>query len=117
MGDIHGCSTSILSFPVASFLLKVLISGNFSLTAGAFDQISSMLVRAKESQSVVQQNSLKPIVQKQHNGQSKGFYEVYSISKEVHVHNILTVSVGKCLEGDKIFVHLDTDLPEDVVVH
>lgn len=70
MGDIHGCSTSILSFPVASFLLKVLISGNFSLTAGAFDQISSMLVRAKESQSVVQQNSLKPIVQKRHNGQS-----------------------------------------------
>ncbi|MCL7039096.1 hypothetical protein MKW94_015256 [Papaver nudicaule] len=89
----------------------------FGMWPGYFDQLSSMLVKAEESQSIAQQNIDEVKGQKQHNKRMEGFCGEHTISKEVFFHNILTVSVWKCPEGDKNFVHLDTDLPGDVVVH
>ncbi|KAI3846543.1 hypothetical protein MKX03_008225 [Papaver bracteatum] len=89
----------------------------FSIWPGYFDQLSSMLVKAEESQSIAQQNIDEVKGQKQHNTHMDGVCGEHTISKEVYFHNILTVSVWKCPEGDKIFAHLDTDLPGDVVVH
>ncbi|KAK6933072.1 hypothetical protein RJ641_035966 [Dillenia turbinata] len=51
------------------------------------------------------------------NRRFEGFYEEYAIVKEVPVDNTLRISVNKCPETAKNNLYLETDIPEDVVVH
>ncbi|KAF6155684.1 hypothetical protein GIB67_007121 [Kingdonia uniflora] len=83
---------------------------------GSFGQISTLLLNPKGSH-----------LQKKDSGKSKdlehvskrveGFYEEYSIVKDVPVKNGMTVTVKNCVEKNKNFVHFETDLSGDVVLH
>ncbi|KAG9140183.1 hypothetical protein Leryth_015799 [Lithospermum erythrorhizon] len=47
----------------------------------------------------------------------EGFYEEHNIMKVTHFHNSVTVSVKECPETANNLLHMETDLPGDVVVH
>jgi len=78
------------------------------LFSGAFGQISSFLLKPEKSRSK------EELVQ---NRQIAGFYEEYPIMKEELAQNSMTVHVKKSNQADKNLVHIDTDIPGDVVAH
>lgn len=47
----------------------------------------------------------------------QGFYEEHSVSKELLIDNLMTVSVRHSKEEDQNELYMETDLPGDVVVH
>lgn len=78
------------------------------LFSGKLKQISSLLLKPKGSRSK------EELFQ---NRQITGFYEEYPILKDELVHNSMTVTVKKSNVTDKNLVHIDTDIPGNVVVH
>ncbi|KAF8399420.1 hypothetical protein HHK36_015285 [Tetracentron sinense] len=84
---------------------------------GALGQISNVLLKAEGSHPKGQEDIGEPKDSRQHNRRLEGFYEEHSIIKEVSVQNFVNISVTECPETDKNLVHLETDLPGDVVVH
>lgn len=89
----------------------------FSMWPGAFDQISSFLLKAEGSSSKPQKPLGEVKVTKWQNKHIQGFYEEYSLLKEEFVQNFIEVTVRKSNESDKNIVQFDTDIPGDVVVH
>lgn len=83
---------------------------SFSIWPGGLDLISSLLLNPEGSRLEVEDS--KDTMQ-----QGPGFYEEFSISKEHFVQNSMTVVVKKSDETNKNLVHIDTDVPGDVVVH
>ncbi|GER41446.1 alpha-amylase [Striga asiatica] len=80
---------------------------------GALGQISNMLLKpeaADPKENDIQQSNLqkRPL---------QGFYEEHSVFKEVLTDNSMSVSVKHDLESAKHVLHIETDLPEDVVIH
>ncbi|OVA09069.1 Alpha amylase [Macleaya cordata] len=90
---------------------------SFSAWPGAFEQMSTMLLKEEGARPKVQEKIGDAEEPKKQNRHLEAFYEDYSISKEFPVENVMTVSVKKCPENDKNLVHLETDLHGDVVVH
>ncbi|KAI3978016.1 hypothetical protein MKX01_032393 [Papaver californicum] len=82
----------------------------FTIWPGYFDQLSSMLVKAEESQSIAQQNIDEVKCQKQHNKHLEGCCGEHTISKEVYFHNILTVSPKENGRGSSGLFSLDAEL-------
>lgn len=95
------------------------LDGNtgFSIWPGAFNQISSILLKAEGSQPKGDENVGDTKNTQQQNKRVEGFYEEYTILKEKPVQNFVTVTVRNGLETDKTFVHFETDLPGDVIIH
>ncbi|KAF9625496.1 hypothetical protein IFM89_023432 [Coptis chinensis] len=89
----------------------------FSIWPGAFDQISTVLQKTEGSGRKDQGNSGNSADTKKPMKRLEGFYEECPIVKEVCAQNVLTVSVKRSPERNKSFVHMETDLPGDVVVH
>ncbi|PIA62527.1 hypothetical protein AQUCO_00200499v1 [Aquilegia coerulea] len=91
----------------------------FSIWPGAFGQLSSALVKSEGPGPKGQESTGKSEEPKKNTKRLEGFYEDCPILKEVPVQNVLKVSVRKAQQKDKQFVdvHLETDIPGDVVVH
>ncbi|XP_057494019.1 alpha-amylase 3, chloroplastic-like [Actinidia eriantha] len=83
---------------------------------GPFEQLSSLLLKSEEAHPKGEDNS-------DSRGPSKktkcleGFYEEHSIVKEVLINNSVSVSARKCPKTAKNLLHIETDIPGDVVVH
>ncbi|KAK6160020.1 hypothetical protein DH2020_003401 [Rehmannia glutinosa] len=84
-----------------------------SLTAGALGQISNMLHKPEAADSkgddIRESNLQKRPLQ--------AFYEEHSVFKEIITDNSISVSASHCLERAKNILHIETDLPGDVVIH
>nr|DAD31168.1 TPA_asm: hypothetical protein HUJ06_010019 [Nelumbo nucifera] len=96
-------------------MCKLKYKKSTSSIAGALGQISNILLKSEKPKG--EEDTGETNETKKQNKCQEGFYEEHSIFKEVPVQNSLTVSVRKCPEKDKNLVHLDTDLPGDVIVH
>lgn len=86
------------------------------LYLGALGLLSNILLKKEASHSKVH-DSVEAGEPKQDKKHLEGFYEEQPIAKEVVFRNSVTVSVRKCPETAKNLLYLETDLPEDVVVH
>lgn len=89
----------------------------FGFWAEALVQLSYILLKKEASPSKVHDSSSEAGEPKQDKKHLEGFYEEQPIAKKVVFHNSVTVSVRKCPETAKNLLYLETDLPEDVVVH
>ncbi|CAA0834706.1 Alpha-amylase 3- chloroplastic [Striga hermonthica] len=91
---------------------NVLMFGSSCFVAGALGQISNILLKPEAAdlkQNDIQQNlQMRPL---------QGFYEEQSVFKEVSTDNSMSVSVRYDLESAKHVLHIETDLPEDVIIH
>ncbi|KAK6139275.1 hypothetical protein DH2020_026980 [Rehmannia glutinosa] len=98
------------SIAAINFVLKLSSS---SLTAGALGQISNMLHKPEAADSkgddIRESNLQKRPLQ--------AFYEEHSVFKEIITDNSISVSASHCLERAKNILHIETDLPGDVVIH
>ncbi|XP_010256483.1 PREDICTED: alpha-amylase 3, chloroplastic-like [Nelumbo nucifera] len=87
---------------------------SFGIWPGALGQIPSILLKPEKP---THEEDTGETDDKKQNKCLEGFYEEHPIFKEVPVQNYMTVSVRKCPDKDKNLIHLDTDLPGDVIVH
>lgn len=76
------------------------------LILDAVDQLPNMVLKADASYD-----------SKNENRRLEGFYEVQPIVKEVSVSNMVNVAIRKFPDAANIVLHLETDIPGDVVVH
>ncbi|KAL5722614.1 Alpha-amylase A type-3 [Ranunculus cassubicifolius] len=89
----------------------------FSIWPGVFGQLSSKLTKVEGSGSEGQENTGNAEEPKKNAKRLEGFVEDCPILKEVPVQNVVTVSVRKGHEKDNLLVHLETDIPGEVIVH
>lgn len=88
------------------------------LFLGALGQLSNILLKTEASHSSQYGDRISEGGEPEKDiKRLEGFYEEQSITKEVVFSNSVTVSVRKCPDTDKNLIYLETDLPEDVVVH
>ncbi|MBA0648490.1 hypothetical protein Goklo_016196 [Gossypium klotzschianum] len=78
----------------------------FSFCMNAVEQLPNMVL--KEEASCDSKNE---------NRRLEGFYKEQPIVKEVSVGNIVNVAIRKFPDAANIVLHLETDIPGDVVVH
>ncbi|KAM1280137.1 hypothetical protein TB2_020666 [Malus domestica] len=90
----------------------------FGMWPGVLGKLSNVFVKAESSNSKDQDSSGS---ESRHPQQKttcvEGFYEELPIAKEISVNNSVTVSVSKCPETAKNLLYLETDLPDNAVVH
>lgn len=79
---------------------------------GALGKLSNIFLKTE-----YQDTKNLSLEENQQNWQLEEFYEEVSFLKEVIVENSLNISVRKCSETAKNLLHLETNLPRDVVVH
>lgn len=85
---------------------------------GVLGKLSNVFVKAESSNSKDQDSSGSESRHPQQNTTClEGFYEELPIAKEISVNNSVTVSVRKCPETAKNLLYLETDLPDNAVVH
>jgi len=84
---------------------------------GTFGELSKVLLKAEEPQPKAGGGVAASAGSTQANRLLEGFYEELPLVKKVPLCNTLTVSVRKSPESAQKLVHLETDLPGDVVVH
>ncbi|KAK8484351.1 hypothetical protein V6N11_049625 [Hibiscus sabdariffa] len=90
----------------------------FGVWSGALHQFSNVLLKAEASPAdSPNNNNNESKDSKNKNRHLEGFYEELSIVKEVSVGNLVSVAVRKSLETSKLVLHLETDVPGNVVVH
>ncbi|XP_023928051.2 alpha-amylase 3, chloroplastic isoform X1 [Quercus suber] len=89
----------------------------FSIWPGAFGQLSSLILKGEASTTTGPDNSTNSRDPKQESRSLERFYVEQPIAKQVPVDNTVTVSVRKCPETAKNHLHVETDLPGDVVIH
>ncbi|KAK6931181.1 Alpha-amylase, C-terminal beta-sheet [Dillenia turbinata] len=89
----------------------------FGIWPGALGQLSNILIKTEVSSPKGQDGGSEISGSDMQSRRFEGFYEEYAIVKEVPVDNTLSISVNKCPETAKNNVYLETDIPEDVVVH
>ncbi|GFP86154.1 alpha-amylase 3 chloroplastic [Phtheirospermum japonicum] len=86
---------------------------DLSIWKGALVEISNVLLKPEAADSkeddIREPNLLTSPLQ--------GFYEEHSVFKELFTDNSLSVSVRHCLKRAKNVLHIETDLPGDVVIH
>lgn len=84
---------------------------------GAFGPLSSLILRGEASTTTGPDNSTNSRDPKQESRSLERFYDEQPIAKQVSVDSSVTVSVRKCPETAKNHLHVETDLPGDVVIH
>lgn len=89
----------------------------FGLWPGALGQLSKFLHTAEASTTNVPESSTESRDPKQESRSLEGFYVEQPIKKQVAFDNSVTVSVRKCPETAKSNLHVETDLPGDLVIH
>ncbi|KAK3026635.1 hypothetical protein RJ639_040662 [Escallonia herrerae] len=89
----------------------------FGIWPGALGQLSNMLLNSEGVQYNGEDGTSdvrEPTQQKRH---LEGFYEEHSIVKESLIDSSVSVSVRRSPETAKNSLHIETDLPGDIVVH
>ncbi|XP_050372340.1 alpha-amylase 3, chloroplastic isoform X2 [Argentina anserina] len=89
----------------------------FGMLPGIVGKLSNIFFKAESSSSHDKDSSSESRGTKEENRSLEGFYEELPIAKEIAVVNSVTVSVGKCPETAKNLLHMETDLPDHVIVH
>ncbi|TYI93451.1 hypothetical protein E1A91_D02G137100v1 [Gossypium mustelinum] len=79
---------------------------SFGKWPDAVEQLPNMVLKAEASCD-----------SKNENRRLEGFYEEQPIVKEVSVGNMVNVAIRKFPDAANIVLHLETDIPGDVVVH
>lgn len=94
-----------------------MLSASFDIfpLSEALGQIASTLLKSELTNS--KDEDISSGYSKQEDSCQQRFYEEVPFVKETHIHNSVSVSVKKCPDTGMNIVHLDTDLPGDVVVH
>ncbi|KAL4639360.1 hypothetical protein ACB092_03G211600 [Castanea dentata] len=87
------------------------------LGGGAFGQLSSWILKGEVLTTTGPDGSTNSGDPKQESRSLERFYDEQPIAKQVSVDNSVTVSVRKCPETAKNHIHVETDLPGDVVIH
>ncbi|GFS42073.1 alpha-amylase-like 3 [Actinidia rufa] len=83
---------------------------------GPFEQLSSLLLKSEEAHPNGEDSSESRDPSKK-TKRLEGFYEEYSIVREVLINNLVSVSSRKCPKTAKYLLHIETDIPGDVVIH
>ncbi|XP_052172660.1 alpha-amylase 3, chloroplastic isoform X2 [Diospyros lotus] len=81
---------------------------SLGLWPGALGQLSSVLLKSTEDNSASRDSTQMRL---------EGFYEEHPIVKEVLTGNSVNVSVRKCPDAAKNLLHIETDLPGEVLLH
>ncbi|KAK6922063.1 Alpha-amylase, C-terminal beta-sheet [Dillenia turbinata] len=89
----------------------------FGIWLGALGQLFNFLFKTEASSSKGQDGGSEICGPDVQSGHLEGFYEECAVAKEVPVNNSLSISVKKCPETAKNLLYLETDIPEDTVVH
>ncbi|XP_057482470.1 alpha-amylase 3, chloroplastic-like isoform X2 [Actinidia eriantha] len=83
---------------------------------GPLEQLSSLLVKSEEAHPNGEDSSESRDPSKK-TKRLEGFYEEHSIVREVLINNLVNVSARKCPKTAKYLLHIETDIPGDVVIH
>ncbi|PSR88362.1 Alpha-amylase [Actinidia chinensis var. chinensis] len=83
---------------------------------GPFEQLSSLLLKSEEAHPNGEDSSESRDPSKK-TKRLEGFYEEHSIVREVLINNLVSVSARKCPKTAKYLLHIETDIPGDVVIH
>lgn len=86
-----------------------------SCIAGSLGKLSNILLKPEASPSKGESSSNGG--SSVNNRRLEGFYEEHAMVKETLVDNRVSVSVKQCPETAKNILHIDTDLPGDVILH
>ncbi|KAL9246416.1 hypothetical protein vseg_019954 [Gypsophila vaccaria] len=90
---------------------------DISLWPGSLGQLSNLNLNGEGSQQSGKENDEAPSESPVANKPLEAFNVELPISKTIPVSNSLSVSVKKCAETSKHLIHLETDLPGNVIVH
>ncbi|XP_024990127.1 alpha-amylase 3, chloroplastic-like [Cynara cardunculus var. scolymus] len=88
----------------------------FSIWPGTLGQLSNMLLKSNgASEDGNRDSNSKESAQKKRDLRS--FYEEHDIVKQTLVDNSISVCIKRCPEAANNLLHIETDIPGDVVVH
>lgn len=89
----------------------------FAVWPGTSGQLSSPVLQSEGEHSEGENKSddSKESIQQKRSLQS--FYEEHYIVKETLLENSMNVYMKKCSEGSSNLLHIETDIPSDVIVH
>ncbi|KAF5754834.1 putative glycosidase [Helianthus annuus] len=77
----------------------------------AVGRLSSMMIQSEETHSETENkndNSKESV---------KGFHVEHPIVQETAVENAMNVHIKRCLKTSKYLVNMETDIPDDIIVH
>ncbi|KAK3022914.1 hypothetical protein RJ639_046458 [Escallonia herrerae] len=89
----------------------------FGIWPGALGQLSNMLLNSEGAQYDGEDGTSDLREPTQQKRGLEGFYEEHSIIKESLIDSSVSVSVRRSPETTKNSLHIETDLPGDIVVH
>ncbi|KAL4569568.1 hypothetical protein LXL04_025209 [Taraxacum kok-saghyz] len=85
----------------------------FAIWPGTSGQLSGTLVKSEDSLSE-NENKKEPIKEKK---SLESFHEEHLIVKETSVESSMNVYIKRCPDSSNNLVHVETDIPGDVIVH